>query len=251
MLDAFSEHFRPCQTTIQTWYQLGNLYSQQCRNQTDFMTRLKELAAEGGFTNQEEIVKFLFLIHNTNQKVREYLIDKADPTKTVREFLTLARTVESHTATKTLSKKFLVNVGSTAIGAVGKQKLPRSGTPGKKKPGNRQYSASLGRKCTKCGYSHKPNQCPAYVKTCKTCKGKKHFWKVSKTKNPNKGAQKGGPRTSRKDHHEVGQEYQTGYQSEIEFHENSVHIEISSDSFGRLNGPKTNIMFDEVTNSQT
>ena len=68
VLDAFSEHFKPCQTAMQAWYQLGNLYSQQSSNQTDFMTRLKELVAEGGFTNQDEIVKFLFLIHNTNQK---------------------------------------------------------------------------------------------------------------------------------------------------------------------------------------
>ena len=247
VLDAFSEHFWSCQTVMQAWYQLGNLYSQQCGNQTDFMTRLKELAAEGGFSNQDEIVKFLFLIHNTNQKVREYLIDKADPSKTVHEFLTMARTVESHTATETLSKKFLANVGGTAIAAVGKQKFPRSGTPGKKKPAYRQPSASPGRKCTKCGFSHKPNQCPAYGKTCK---GKKHFWKVCKTKNPNKGTQRGTPRTSRRDQHEVGQEYQTGYQSELEFHEDSVHIEFSSDSFGKLNGPKTNIMFDEITNSQ-
>ena len=249
VLEAFSEHFRPCQTVMQAWYQLGNPYSQQCANQTDFMTRLKELAAEGGFSNPEEIVKFLFLIHNTNQKVREYLIDKAEPTKTVHEFLTMARTVESQTATETLSKKLLANVGGTSIGAVGKQKFQRPGTPGKKKPGYRQPSASPGRKCGKCGFSHKPNQCPAYGKTCKTCKGKNHFWKVCKTKNPNK-LQKGGPRTSRKDQHEVGQEYQTGYQSELEIHEDSVHIEFSRYTFGKLNGPKTNIMFDEVTNSQ-
>ena len=158
----------------------------------------------------------------------------------------MARTVESHTATEILSKKFLANVGGTAIAAVGKQKFQRSGTPARKKSGNRSISASPGRKCTKCGYTHKPNQCPAYGKTCK---GKNHFWKVCRTKNPDKRAQKGGPRTSRKDQHE-GQEYQTGYQSEIDFHEDSVHIEFSNDSFGRLEGPRTNIMFDEVTNSQ-
>ena len=121
MLEAFSEYFKRYQTAMQAWYQLGNLYSQQCSNQTDFMTRLKELAAEGGFTKQDEIVKFLFLIHNTNQKVRESLINKAEPSKTLHEFLTMARTVESHTTTETLSKKFLANVGGTAISAVGKQ----------------------------------------------------------------------------------------------------------------------------------
>ena len=76
VVKAFGEEFKPCQTVMQSWYQLGNLYSSHCKDQTEFMTRIKELAKEGGFTNQEEIIKFLFLIHNNNTKVREYLIDK-------------------------------------------------------------------------------------------------------------------------------------------------------------------------------
>ena len=100
-----------------------------------------------------------------------------------------------------------------------------------------------GRKCTKCGYTHKPNQCPAYGKTCKTCKGKNHFWKVGQ-RIQKKGHKRGFPGQGRTQH-EVGQEYQTGYQSEIEFHEDSVHIKFSNDSFGKLEGPKTNIIFDE------
>ena len=70
VVKAFGEEFKPCQTVMQSWYQLGNLYSSHCKDQTEFMTRIKELAKEGGFTNQEEIIKFLFLIHN-NTKVRE------------------------------------------------------------------------------------------------------------------------------------------------------------------------------------
>ena len=71
VLEAFQAHFKPCQTVMQSWYQLGSLYSSNCKDQTEFMTRIKELAKEGGFTQQEELVKFLFVIHNTDPKVRE------------------------------------------------------------------------------------------------------------------------------------------------------------------------------------
>ena len=65
------------------------------------MTKIKELA-KGGFTNQEKIIKFLFLIHNNNTKVREYLIDKAEPSKTSYDFLVLAKTIQSQTQTETV-----------------------------------------------------------------------------------------------------------------------------------------------------
>ena len=37
-------------------------------------TNLKELARQCEFTNKEEIVKFLFLIHNKHERVREELL---------------------------------------------------------------------------------------------------------------------------------------------------------------------------------
>ena len=43
--------------------------------------RIKELAKEGGFTNQEEIIKFLFLIHNNNTKLGNTLLIKLNPPK--------------------------------------------------------------------------------------------------------------------------------------------------------------------------
>ena len=76
------------QTIMHSWYQLGNIYSSQCKDQTEFMTKLKELSKETGFKEPDELTKFLFVIHNTDSKVREYLIDKeGDPSKTCREFL--------------------------------------------------------------------------------------------------------------------------------------------------------------------
>ena len=95
VLEAFDSYFKPIQTIMHSWYQLGNIYSSQCKDQTEFMTKLKELSKETGFKEPDELTKFLFVIHNTDSKVREYLIDKGDPTKTCTEFLAMARSVES------------------------------------------------------------------------------------------------------------------------------------------------------------
>ena len=68
VLEGFELHFRPCQTELHSWYQLGSVYSNQCRNQTDFMQRLRDIAKETQFKEKDELVKFLFIIHNTDQK---------------------------------------------------------------------------------------------------------------------------------------------------------------------------------------
>ena len=59
------------------------------------MTRIKELIGEGGFKEKDEVIKFLSVIHNIDPKVRDYLIDKGDPTKTCGDSFTLTRSVDS------------------------------------------------------------------------------------------------------------------------------------------------------------
>ena len=115
VLDAFDSYFKSMQTIMHTWYLLGNIYSSQCKDQTEFMTKLKKLSKETGFKEPDELTKFLFVIHNTDSKVREYLIDKGDPTKTCSEFLQMARSVESMVKTETLSRELLGHVGKLPI----------------------------------------------------------------------------------------------------------------------------------------
>ena len=107
VLGAFELYFKPMQTVMHSWYQLGNLYSSQCKDQTEFMTKLKELSKDTGFKETDELAKFLFVIHNTDTKVREYLIDKGNPSNTCQEFLQMARSVESMVKTETLSRELL------------------------------------------------------------------------------------------------------------------------------------------------
>ena len=66
------------------------------------MQRLRDRAKETGFKEKDKLVKFLFVIHNTNQKVREYLLDKAEPTGSLNDFLKLAKTMESMVKTESM-----------------------------------------------------------------------------------------------------------------------------------------------------
>ena len=213
------------------------------------MTRIRDLAKEGGFSNQQEIVKFLFIIHNNNTKVREYLIDKAEPSKSSYDFLVLAKTIVSQSQTESMSRKLLEKVGNTPVAAVQRK---RSQTPfnqrSRPQSGSRTTSASPGRQCGKCGFRHQPRKCPAYGKVCSSCKGRNHFWRICKSKSKPQTNPK--YRTSRKDQYEVGTEHAPNYQSDFEFEEDCIQIEFSKGTINKgTQGPSNNIMFDEVTNT--
>ena len=150
-----------------------------------------------------------------------------------------------------MSRKLLEKVSNTPVAAVQRN---RSKTPFRPKsrpqPGTRGLSSSPGKQCGKCGFKHPPRKCPAYGKVCNSCKGRNHFWRVCKK---TKSKPQGNPkyRTSRKDQYEVGTEHAPYYQSDFEFEEDCIQIEFSKGTFNKgTDGPKGNIMFDEVTNTQ-
>ena len=62
------------------------------------------------FTNSDEVVKFLFLTHNQNSRVKDALLDKMKENCTLTECLVIAKTVLSTIKTEKLSKTFLQNV---------------------------------------------------------------------------------------------------------------------------------------------
>ena len=70
VLFIFEKHFKPSQSILQSWYQLGSIYSNQCKDQTEFMSKLCDVANDCSFANKDEIVKFLFLILNTNERLK-------------------------------------------------------------------------------------------------------------------------------------------------------------------------------------
>ena len=178
VLKAFKRYFKPTQSLFQNWYQLGGLYSGLCKSQGDFMRQLKEIAKECSFTNSDEFVKFLFLTHNQNSRVRDTLLDRMKATNTPAQCLAIAKTVESTIEAEKLSKSFLQNINkpeSTEVGAVSKKKGFKG--PGHKQSrGQQQHSHSRSMtKCRNCGSAPPPKKCPAYRKECFSCKKKGHF----------------------------------------------------------------------------
>ena len=252
ILEAFEGHFKPCQTVMQSWYQLGSLYSSNCKDQTKFMTRIKELIREGGFKEKDEVIKFLFVIHNTDPKVREYLIDKGDPAKTCSDFLNLARSVESMVQTETMSKQLLQNVGKLSINAVQNhtqasgQQWQRSSSRQSNKPGGSRHRSLSGhdtsKNCGRCGRKHAPRNCPVYGQNCKHCGVKGHYAKFCKTKNPK------NPKEcySCRDTYEVSPERR---RESFEFEEDAIQIKFSRDSFHN-DKHSSNIMFDEIEHTR-
>ena len=79
------------------------------------MSKLCDVAHDCSFANKDEIVKFLFLIHNTNERVKDQLIEKMKTMDTLTDILQLAKTVESMVKMETLSKQLLQNVGKLGM----------------------------------------------------------------------------------------------------------------------------------------
>ena len=49
----------------------------------EFLNKLKDVATECSFSNKEEVTKFLFLIHNTSERVKDYLTEQMKPENTL------------------------------------------------------------------------------------------------------------------------------------------------------------------------
>ena len=62
------------QTIMHTWYLLGNIYSSQYKDQTEFMTRLKELSKETGFKEPDELTKIFYLSSITQTRKLESIL---------------------------------------------------------------------------------------------------------------------------------------------------------------------------------
>ena len=122
-LDVFEAHFTPLQSMIHSWYNLGALHSHHCKDQSDFMSKLHNLAKECGFINQDEVVKFLFLIHNSHRCVQDQLLKEITQASTINDCLQSARRVEAIIQSEKLAQKMHSNAGdSVSVDAFKKTK---------------------------------------------------------------------------------------------------------------------------------
>ena len=87
LLAAFEKYFKPECNVFQSWYTLGSTYSNTFKTQSEFYHKLNTVANDCQFDNKEEIVKFLFLTHNQNIRVREHLLKEMQDTTSVTDML--------------------------------------------------------------------------------------------------------------------------------------------------------------------
>ena len=91
VIEQFESYFKPSQSTFQSWYELGSLYSSQFKNQNDFLNKLLDVSKDCELDNPNELVKFLFLVHNQNNHVHENLLKEMKSDSTLQDCLHIAK----------------------------------------------------------------------------------------------------------------------------------------------------------------
>ena len=152
ILDKFEAYFRPQHNIIHAWYRIGTMFSDtgEIKTQSDFMYRLKDLAKQCEFTNSDEVVKFLFLIHNRHSEVKQELLKHVTKDTTLIQCLEYARSVEGNLQSVELSKyvgKMQPSTSTTDVHAVDKMKVKSKlrhcdVTPARQKTGDCESESS-------------------------------------------------------------------------------------------------------------
>ena len=91
---AFKKYFKPEHNIFQSWYALGSIYSGAYKTQSEFYHKLNSMANDCNFANKEKIIKFLYLTHNQNTRVREHLLKETAATTSLTDMLQMARVCE-------------------------------------------------------------------------------------------------------------------------------------------------------------
>ena len=94
VIEQFESYFKPSQLTFRSWYELGSIYSSQFKNQNDFLNKLLDVSKDCELENPNELVKFLFLVHNQNGHVHENLLKEMKSDSTLQDCLRIAKLTE-------------------------------------------------------------------------------------------------------------------------------------------------------------
>ena len=110
VIEEFESYFKPSQSTFQSWYELGSLYSSQFKNQNAFLNKLLGVSKDCELDNPNELVKFLFLLHNQNSHVCENLLKEMKSDSTLQDCLHIAKLTKGTVHVEKLGQNFLANV---------------------------------------------------------------------------------------------------------------------------------------------
>ena len=141
------------------------------------MCRLKDLTSQCKFTNSDEVVKFLFLIHNKHSEVKQELLKCVTKDTTLGKCLEYACNIQGNLQSVKLSKyveKAQLSVSVTDVHAVNKRRVKpkwHDVTPAR---WNTERCDDKP-KCDKCGLIHKQKECPAFGKRRYRCGKDNHY----------------------------------------------------------------------------
>ena len=205
------------------------------------------MANDCNFTNKDEIVKFLYLIHNQNTRVREHSL-----TTSLADMLRMARVCEGTVHSEEMSKQYLESVKTVQqVDALHQRKNSKSKHKGRGHGGHRSHSRSQSRKpsrCSNCGFSHPPKKYKVYGKECFHCHKRGHFSQFCHSKQHGKlpgsnvRSSSQNNRFSCRDIHEIDQ---SQFDDSIQFEQDSITIQFMKASQTR----HTNVMFNEMSST--
>ena len=257
VLEVFETHFTPLQSMIHSWYNLGALHSHHCKDQADFMSQLRSLSKDCAFTNADEVVKFLFLIHNSHKRVQDQLLKDVTKNSSLTDCLLKARRIEAHIQMEKLAHKMHNNMSDNVSVDAFKKSQPgrgrghgagrghgrgrgggRGGYQHRSQSGYRHTSLGRQGKCGNCGTLHPPRRCPAYGQNCYTCGKTGHYSRYCRSKH--RSSTPG--RRSRREMHDL--------EPDEEYEYDTIQIirkvKFSSSCHKEHNSNKNNVMFDEI-----
>ena len=195
------------------------------------MAKLRECVKECSFEKPDEVVKFLFLMHNQNAHVHEELLKSMKDEDGLNDILDYAHLVEGTQHSESLSKAYLdtIKISSVKVDAIVQKKNNHNNKFHGRHKGSKHKLQSKGDgNCHNCGTSHPLKCCPAYGKTCYNCNKKGQFkplcrsHQCSQSGSRWKGSQ--SQSQSRKDQHEISSCDQTDDSNWYACEQDSIQI---------------------------
>lgn len=210
VVKAFEDFCKPRKNVVYERYRFG------CRNQKEgepfdaFLMEIKKLARYCEFTEENNMIRDRIVIGTTDSKLRERLL--SDLELTMEKAIQKARTSEiTKVQAETMNRAVDVNEISSkntnqstfTPRAHGQQNNNKNkwnahsqnskNQQQQQRQRNAQSSSSNGnnkskqqqqqkeiKNCTRCGYSHKMRECPAYGKQCRSCGKQNHYSSMCK-----------------------------------------------------------------------
>ena len=252
LLDAFECYFKPERNIFQSWYASGSIYTGAFKTQSESYHKLNSVANDCNFTNKDKIVKFLYLTHNQNTRVREHLLKELADMTSLADILRMACVCEGTVHSEEIFKQYLESVETVEqVDAIHQHNNSKSKHKGRGRGGHRSHSRSQCRKpggCSNCGFSHPPKKCKAYGKECFHCHKKGHFSQFCCSKQHGKSARsnvRSSSQNNRFSHRDVHEINQSQFGDSIQFEQDSITIQFMMASQTR----HTYLMFDKISSS--